>query len=357
MPAGTALADLTGCALMGTVVHAGSAARGRRGHRRRAPSSGRSPPAWPRTSSTPQFQVGLRRFSMLLVYVAGALTAVDLRRSTWCCTGRSSTRCCSRWRSRSGSPRSCCPRWSPPAWPPGRAGWPAQGPGQTAGLHRGPRRRRRAVHRQDRHPDRGRRSASCAPCRRPARSPDERCGWGCSAPRPPPRRQAVGGNPLDRRCGTSPAAATQRTALAGTPRSACCRSTTSGGWSPSWSATRTAPQTLVTKGAPESVLARCVDVPPGRAHGAGRRSSPPATGSSPSPPAGRRLHSRRPPPTSTDLTLVGFPGLPRPAQARRRRGLRAPGRPRHHRQDRHRRQRRGRDARSAATSAWLTATR
>jgi Mg2+-importing ATPase len=73
VPAGTALAELTGCALMGTVVNAGSG-------RGIVVSTG------PRTEfgkiaaglSTHQldteFQVGLRKFSMLLVYVAGALT-------------------------------------------------------------------------------------------------------------------------------------------------------------------------------------------------------------------------------------------------------------------------------------------
>ena len=69
-----------------------------------------------------EFQIGLRRFSTLLVYVAGALTTsifVDQRR---CCTVRSSTRCCSRWRSPSASPRSCCPPSCPPALPPVRAG-------------------------------------------------------------------------------------------------------------------------------------------------------------------------------------------------------------------------------------------
>ncbi|MEO8827139.1 magnesium-translocating P-type ATPase [Lapillicoccus sp.] len=70
---GTALADLTGCALMGTVVNAGSGravvvttgartefgkiAAGLSGHQLET-----------------EFQRGLRRFSMLLVYVAGTLT-------------------------------------------------------------------------------------------------------------------------------------------------------------------------------------------------------------------------------------------------------------------------------------------
>ena len=73
VPAGTALADLTGAALMGTVVHAGSA-RGvvvatgpRTGFGRIATGLGT------RQLDT-EFQLGLRRFSMLLVYVAGALT-------------------------------------------------------------------------------------------------------------------------------------------------------------------------------------------------------------------------------------------------------------------------------------------
>ena len=72
-PPETPLAELSGCALMGTVVHAGS-------------GTGVVVASGPRTEfgkvaaglSTHQldteFQVGLRRFSMLLIYVAGALT-------------------------------------------------------------------------------------------------------------------------------------------------------------------------------------------------------------------------------------------------------------------------------------------
>ena len=73
VPPGTPLAELSGCALMGTVVHAGSA-------------RGVVTATGPRTQfgaiaaglgahqTETQFQVGLRRFSMLLVYVAAALT-------------------------------------------------------------------------------------------------------------------------------------------------------------------------------------------------------------------------------------------------------------------------------------------
>ncbi|WP_307816652.1 magnesium-translocating P-type ATPase [Streptomyces sp. CRPSP2-6A1] len=73
VPAGAALAELTGCALMGSVVHAGN-------------GRGVVVATGPRTEFgaiaaglgehqlETEFQVGLRRFSMLLVYVAGALT-------------------------------------------------------------------------------------------------------------------------------------------------------------------------------------------------------------------------------------------------------------------------------------------
>jgi P-type Mg2+ transporter len=70
---GTALAELFGCALMGTVVHAG---RGRGVVV--ATGAGTEFGGIAAGLSTHQldteFQVGLRRFSMLLVYVAGALT-------------------------------------------------------------------------------------------------------------------------------------------------------------------------------------------------------------------------------------------------------------------------------------------
>ena len=71
--AGTALADLTGCALMGTIVHAGSAtgvvvATGAR------TEFGKIAAGLSTHQLDTEFQVGLRKFSMLLVYVAGSLT-------------------------------------------------------------------------------------------------------------------------------------------------------------------------------------------------------------------------------------------------------------------------------------------
>jgi Mg2+-importing ATPase len=71
--AGTALAELTGCALMGTVVHAGSGrgvvvATGAR------TEFGKIAAGLSTHQLDTEFQVGLRKFSMLLVYVAGSLT-------------------------------------------------------------------------------------------------------------------------------------------------------------------------------------------------------------------------------------------------------------------------------------------
>ena len=73
-PPHTALADLSGCALMGTVVHAGSArgivvATGAR------TEFGAIAAGLSTHQLDTEFQVGLRKFSMLLVYVAGTLTS------------------------------------------------------------------------------------------------------------------------------------------------------------------------------------------------------------------------------------------------------------------------------------------
>jgi len=72
-PAGAALADLTCCALMGTVVHAGSG-RGVVVATGSATQFGEIAAGLTSHQADKEFQIGLRRFSMLLVYVAGALT-------------------------------------------------------------------------------------------------------------------------------------------------------------------------------------------------------------------------------------------------------------------------------------------
>jgi Mg2+-importing ATPase len=73
VPTGTPLAELSGCALMGTVVHAGSAvgvvvATGAR------TEFGAIAAGLSTHQLDTEFQVGLRKFSMLLVYVAATLT-------------------------------------------------------------------------------------------------------------------------------------------------------------------------------------------------------------------------------------------------------------------------------------------
>ncbi|RIJ78153.1 magnesium-translocating P-type ATPase [Nakamurella silvestris] len=72
-PTGTALAELTGCALMGSIVHAGSArgvvvATGAR------TEFGKIAAGLSTHQLETSFQTGLRQFSLLLVYVAGGLT-------------------------------------------------------------------------------------------------------------------------------------------------------------------------------------------------------------------------------------------------------------------------------------------
>ena len=73
VPPGTPLAELTGCALMGTVVHAGSG-QGLVVTTGRQTEFGKVAAGLDTRQTDTEFQVGLRKFSMLLVYVGGALT-------------------------------------------------------------------------------------------------------------------------------------------------------------------------------------------------------------------------------------------------------------------------------------------
>ncbi len=73
VPAGTPLAELSGCALMGTVVNAGRARGVVVATGARTEFGGIAAGLSTHPLDT-EFQVGLRKFSMLLVYVAGALT-------------------------------------------------------------------------------------------------------------------------------------------------------------------------------------------------------------------------------------------------------------------------------------------
>ena len=73
VPAGTPLAELAACALMGTVVHAGSG-RGIVVSTGPRTEFGKIAAGLDTHPLDTAFQLGLRKFSMLLVYVAGALT-------------------------------------------------------------------------------------------------------------------------------------------------------------------------------------------------------------------------------------------------------------------------------------------
>jgi P-type Mg2+ transporter len=72
-PAGTTLAELTGCALMGTIVHAGGG-RGVAVATGARTEFGKIAAGLSTHQLDTEFQVGLRKFSMLLVYVAASLT-------------------------------------------------------------------------------------------------------------------------------------------------------------------------------------------------------------------------------------------------------------------------------------------
>jgi P-type Mg2+ transporter len=73
VPPGTALAELAGCALMGTVVNAGTG-RGLVVSTGPRTEFGKIAAGLNTHQVDTEFQVGLRRFSLLLVYVAGSLT-------------------------------------------------------------------------------------------------------------------------------------------------------------------------------------------------------------------------------------------------------------------------------------------
>jgi len=121
VPAGTPLAELSCCALMGTVVRAGSgtgvvvATGGRR-------SSAGSPSASESTSPRPSSRSGCAS-SPCCSCRSRWCSARPSSSSMWSCTGRSSTRCFSRSPSPSVSPRSCSRRSFPPASPPGHGSW------------------------------------------------------------------------------------------------------------------------------------------------------------------------------------------------------------------------------------------
>ena len=358
-PPGPPLAELTGCALMGTVVHAGSGrgvvvATGAR------TEFGKIAAGLSTHQLDTEFQVGLRKFSMLLVYVAGALTtsifvinvvlhkpimdallfslaiAVGITPQLLPAVVSTSLAAGSRRMSRRKVlvKRLVCIEdlGNVDVLFTDKTGTLTAGPHR---LHARRARRRRgdpddgaavgaAVHRE-----RGRRRARGR--RESARSGAVGLTRGdrTSAPRWP-ATPALGVLPFDH----------ERNMVSVLVRDPDATAVS-----------------LVTKGAPETVLDRCVDVPRAARERAGRRvrcRQP-----------GRR---RRDPRRATDAQRLtagdergpapGRPaGVPRPAQARRRRSAAPAGRSRHRGQGRHRATTRRSPSRSATTSGSATVTR
>ena len=268
----------------------------------------------------PSSSSGLRGFSGLLAKVAGVLSVVDLRDQRRPRRARSSTRCCSRWPSRSGITPQLLPAVVSTSLATGsrrlarkkvlvkrlvyiedlgdidvlftdKTGTLTEGPISFAGAI-GPAGARRTSPAARAGVQRGRRD-------RPWRG---------------------GGNPLDVALWERPrppSRSARRTASPRTSASACCPSITSAARLRA-RRTRDGAQTLVTKGAPEAVLARCVARSRRRRVPRSSASSAPALASSPSPrgrPTARSAIGRR----RARPDARRLPGVPRPAQGRRRR--------------------------------------
>lgn len=291
---GTALAELSGCALMGTVVHAGSARRIVVATAART-EFGKIAAGLSTHQVETEFQVGLRRFSMLLARVAGVLTtaifvinvvlhkpildallfslaiAVGITPQLLPAVVSTSLAAGSRRMSRRKVlvKRLVCIE--------DLGDVEVLFTDKTGTLTQGQINYMRAVPAGD-------------------HGPDAVLRWGLLCTENiSPDGQAVGGNPLDQALWQSPDAAAARSVLAEYTRlgvlpfdherrmvSVLVRDTAG-------------QLTLVTKGAPETVLERCSAVAP-RYAPRWRASSPPATGSSRWPPA------RPPAPTSPGST-------------------------------------------------------
>ena len=311
--------------------------RGRGGHRGRhrvRRYRGRAEHAQPDT----EFQVGLRRFSMLLVYVAGALTVSIFVINVVLQTARPRRAAVLAGHRGRHHPSAAAGGRVAPASPPARGGWPQRKvlvkrlvciedlgdidvlfTDKTGTLTEGRIDFMRAV-----------------PGRATSREPS--CAGARCAPRRR-RRRAVGGNALDRRCGNPRPPPADGRRSAPTSGSGCCRSTTSARWPRSLVRDAAGTATLVTKGAPETVLARCVDVPAAAQDAlaaefaAGNRVVAVAT--RPAAGLGRA--------TAADehgLTLAGLLVFVDPPKADAAAAAAPARRPRHRGQGRHRRQRR-----------------
>ncbi|WP_241756737.1 magnesium-translocating P-type ATPase [Streptomyces sp. WAC00263] len=260
VPPGTPLAELSGCALMGTVVHNGSAtgvvlATGAR------TEFGRIAAGLNTHQLDTEFQVGLRRFSLLLVYVAGALTtsifvinvalhkpiidallfslaiAVGITPQLLPAVVSTSLAAGSRRMSRRKVlvKRLVCIE--------DLGDVDVLFTDKTGTLTQGRIHYMRAVPAGD-------------------ESPGTVLRWGLLCTENATQDgQAVGGSPLDQALWQSPAAESERTALAGHTRLAVLPFDHERNMVSVLVRAPAGQPTLVTKGAPETVLARCVDVP------------------------------------------------------------------------------------------------
>ena len=268
VPAGTPLAELGSCALMGTVVQAGSgtgvvvATGGQAEFGRIALGLGERQPET-------EFQVGLRKFSMLLVQVAGVLTGGDLRHQRDAAPpGNRRAAVLAGDRGRDLAAAASGGRLDQPGGRVTPAG-PPEGPGQAPGLHRGPRQRRRAVHRQDRHPDRG--QPALHAIGRPGRHGRRRAVAAGAAVQRGRDRERPGGRRQPPRHGAVgfPGGARQRTALARYRRLATLPFDHERRLVSVLVEDDQGNRMVITKGAPEGLLDRCTGVPGYRPHGAG----------------------------------------------------------------------------------------
>ena len=171
--------------------------------------------------------------------------------------------------------------------------------------------------------------------------PDDVLRWGllCTESAAADGRQASAATRWIRPCGTRPPRPAQRPALADYTRLAVLPFDHERRWSRSSSATSDSQLTLVTKGAPETVLA------PVPRRTATRHADRLADGVRRGQPRRRRRHPRRRRrapavrrATSGTCTSPGLLVFLDPPKARRRRGAAPAGQPRHRGQGRHRRQ-------------------
>ena len=340
VPADTALAELTGCALMGTVVNAGSG-RGVVVSTGSRTEFGKIAAGLSTHQLDTEFQVGLRKFSMLLVYVAGALTtsifvlnvvlhkpimdallfslaiAVGITPQLLPAVVSSSLAAGSRRMSKRKVlvKRLVCIE--------DLGNVDVLFTDKTGTLTAGRIDYTRSV------------AANGSPTGSDA---DTVLRWGLVATENTAADgTAVGGNPLDMALWKAPGVAAQLAAVTACTRLGVLPFDHERNMVSVLVKDSRQQLTLVTKGAPETVLDRCQDVPHAArdalANGVRRRQ-----------PSGRRRHPHRHHRTRAHAGRRAepapdrIPGLPRPAETRRRPSLAAAGRPRDSGQGHHRRQ-------------------